>query len=358
MPSVIDVFEFPFHDPKAQRLLAVLAQINSTSGMAILAAQTVGIDVGFINRDQAPTLLWAEILSAAAVQGLTRKLVEQTRDRLNPNSPQRPFLDQLLADQPAAIDDDERGVDGAPRFLKDTDDVREPEALLYYDDLMIQMGQVPALINTLQRLVALAPGVCKLSVDLNGLQKIGTAFRIGSNLLLTNWHVLHRSDNSPATAVTAEFGYEDDGKGGGLSATAVPCNVETIVTSQADDWAIIQSSQSLSDAWPMMKLSEAVTPVNNTAAYIIQHPNGERKRLGFVRNQVSFFDDRVVHYLTDTREGSSGSPVLNAQGQLIALHRAGGRPQEVLGKAPLKKNEGIRISRIIAGCAQQNFNLP
>jgi V8-like Glu-specific endopeptidase len=80
--------------------------------------------------------------------------------------------------------------------------------------------------------------------------------------------------------------------------------------------------------------------------------------VGFVRNQVSFFDDRVVHYLTDTQEGSSGSPVFDRQGRLIALHHAGGRPQEVVGRSPMRKNEGIRISRIISGLTSQNVQVP
>jgi len=66
----------------------------------------------------------------------------------------------------------------------------------------------------------------------------------------------------------------------------------------------------------------------------------------------------VVHYLTDTQEGSSGAPVFDAQGKLIALHHAGGRPQEVAGRAPLKKNEGIRISRIVAGLTAQGVVFP
>ena len=59
------------------------------------------------------------------------------------------------------------------------------------------------------------------------------------------------------------------------------------------------------------------------SAYIIQHLGGQRKRLGFVRNQVSSFDERVIHYLTDTQEGSSGSPVFDGQGRLIASQYAG-----------------------------------
>jgi len=31
------------------------------------------------------------------------------------------------------------------------------------------------------------------------------------------------------------------------------------------------------------------------------------------------------------------------------LHRAGGEPQEVLGKPPVSKNEGVLISRVAAG---------
>jgi hypothetical protein len=50
---------------------------------------------------------------------------------------------------------------------------------------------------------------------------------------------------------------------------------------------------------------------------------GHRKRLGFVRNQIADITDRTVHYLTDTQEESSDTPVLNAKGQIIALHRAG-----------------------------------
>jgi V8-like Glu-specific endopeptidase len=359
MASILDASKYPFHESEAQQLHTILTQINATSAMAVLAAEKAGVDTMMIFRDQAPALIWADILRAAASQGLTRALVKQTAERLNASSPFITFLQKLLANQPAPAEDEPRGIDGAPNFLSDSDEISEPEALLYQDDLMIQIGQVPALIGTLQTLVALAPTVCKLSVDFNGPQKRGTAFRIGSDLLLTNWHVLHRTDSGTrANAVTAEFGYEDNGAGGVVTATAIPCDAGSIVTNKDDDWAVVKTSGPLLDSWPIVKLSESVAPTTGGSAYIIQHPAGERKRLGFVRNQVSGFNDRTVHYLTDTKEGSSGSPVFDAQGKLIALHHSGGRPQEVVGKPPMKKNEGIRISKILEGANKQNLVLP
>jgi len=53
-----------------------------------------------------------------------------------------------------------------------------------------------------------------------------------------------------------------------------------------------------------------------------------------------------VYYLTDTEEGSSGSPVFNTQGQMIAIHRAGGTPQKLIGVDTVKKNEGVRTDVI------------
>jgi hypothetical protein len=349
--NILAAHTYPWSAPEAQYLHQVLFDLYSGSG-ALLLAQKAGIDTSMIPEQQGRALLWKDILEAAAGQGSTRILVQTTHDGLNDRSPVKPFLADLLADRAAATSGEPRDSEGAPSFVASDDSITEPEAMLFRDDLTLPIGRLPALIVTLQHLVTLAPSVCKLTVDIGGIQQFGTGFRVGENTLLTNWHVLHRrSDEAPASAVSAEFGFDDDGRGGVLAPAAVPCDPATVVADKANDWAVIAAGGPLRSEWPVIHMATAAVPTTTSAAFIVQHPAGQRKRVGIVRNQVSFVDDRVVHYLTDTDVGSSGSPVFDADGRLIALHHAGGRPTSVLGQAPIRKNEGIRISTVAADLA-------
>jgi V8-like Glu-specific endopeptidase len=353
MPKLLDDCPFPWAQPLASPLHLTLTQLHPTAKAAMLLAALADLDITLVNPDQPPYFVWSDLLDLAGRQGLTRSLVQTVHDRLAATNPRRGFLADLLANQPAAADAEPRRGDGAPLFVSGAiDAVSDPEALLYRDDLTILVGKVPVLIATLQRLATSAQGVSKLTVQIPGATQYGTAFRVGPDWLLTNWHVLHdNTTGNPATAVSAEFDYDDDGRGGVMTPVPVRCDPASIVADRADDWAVIRTAERLRPEWTLLAMSGAADPVVGGAAYIIQHPAGGRKRIGFVRNQVSDFDARVVHYLTDTQEGSSGAPVFDEGGRLIALHHAGGRPQEVLGKPPVKKNEGIRIPRVLAGLA-------
>ncbi len=347
--SVVDTFPYPWHLPDGRELHVVLSQLYPSSRAALFAAQQAGLDAGLLFSEQPPYMVWKDILDLSATAAKTRTIVERARDQ-HPTNPRRQFLEALLALQSPVRDSEPRGEFGAPDFVKGTDEVFEPEALLFHDDLTLPIGRVKWLIDVLGRLQTLAPAVCRLEVTRNGVKQRGTGFRIAPELLLTNWHVLTFLGTA-ATAVTAEFGFEDDGQGGGLASTAISCDVATVKTNKANDWGVITVSTPLSDDIPILEISEAVAPQNGMPAFIVQHPGGERKRLAYVRNQITFFNDRVVHYLSDTQGGSSGSPVFDEAGRLVALHHAGGRPQEVAGKPPLAKNEGIRISAVAQGLA-------
>jgi hypothetical protein len=358
--SILDRLPFPFADPTGQQLHTNLTNLYATPQQATLVAERAGIDLVFLDTQQAPVFIWRDILTLAAQGGLTRQLVTTVRDLLNEQNPRRQFFVDLLADRPAPIDAEPRGADGSPTFLKDDDSVSEPEALLYRDDLTLETGRLPALIETMRALVGLAPAVCKIDARFPAGIGSGTGFRIAPDLVLTNWHVLHdaRGSGQRAAAATLEFNFEDDGHGGTLASSAVAGDITSVVTDRDDDWAVIRPATPLADELAIVKLSEAVDPVGGEAAFIVQHPGGRRKRLGYVRNQISDFDDRVVHYLTDTEQGSSGSPVFNAAGQLVGLHHAGGTPQTVTGRPPITKNEGIRIGRVVTGLQQNGISVP
>lgn len=351
MPLVLDQFPYPWADRTAQQLHVTLTKLHPTPAGAVMVAQQAGIDIAYLNAQQPPVFVWHDILDLAAQGGITRALVTTVRDLLNPQNPQRTFLDSLLTASPTPIDTEPRNADGTGIFIHGDDAISDHEALLYRDDLMLETGRLPGLIATLQVLLRLAPAVCRIEAMFAGGTGLGTGFRIGSELVLTNWHVLHdaRNGGTRTHSVTLNFGYEDDGRGGTQASPGFAADVSTIVADEADDWAIIRPVEPLGDQIPTLKLSESVNPIENEAAYIVQHPGGRGKRLGYVRNQVSDFDEHVIHYLTDTEPGSSGSPVFNGSGRLIGLHHAGGTPQTVIGRPPINKNEGIRIPRVVEG---------
>lgn len=353
MPSLLDYDKFPWHLAVARELHIVLCQLYPTSKGAMFIAQQAELDTSLIYADQAPYMLWKEILELAAASARTRALLERVREQQR-TSPKVPFLDALLKDETPALDAEPRGELGAPEFIDGNDDIFENEALLYRDDLTLPIGRVNWMIGVLRKLAAVAPAVCKLDVLLASGARHGTGFRVAPGLLLTNAHVL-AGDGRPPLKVTAEFGFDDDGRNGGLPSKAFRCDVATIKMDAANDWGIIGVESPLPKSIPTIALSSAAEPVLNEPAFIIQHPGGLRKRVGFVRNQITEITHRVMHYLTDTQEGSSGSPVLNDQGRIIALHHAGGRPQELIGKPPLRKNEGILIPVVMKGLAKRGI---
>lgn len=65
-----------------------------------------------------------------------------------------------------------------------------------------------------------------------------------------------------------------------------------------------------------------------------------------------------THRLPVPGDRQRGSPVLDDAGRLIGLHHAGGRPQEVAGKQPVVKNEGIRIEVVRAGIQAAGIAVP
>lgn len=340
MTALIDRHPFPVHEPEALELTRLLASLYRGEGETRLFVESVGLDVLQVAVEGTkPLIRWYELLHQLSTHGLLRRAVELAREQ-HPKNPRASLLDRLLKDHPALP-----SAETIKRGDSDFDDsVTDREALLFFDDLTMPLGQVPNLIKTLQAMLAVAEAVCMLKVRNAFGQFFGTGFRIGPALILTNHHVLYPY-NQAATEVHVDFGFDVDAAGRSLNATALTGLPKSIRGEADDDWAVIEVAD-MQDHWPILPIDAAPEPAVGQPAYILQHPGGQRKRLGFVRNTISDIEAGKLRYLTDTEPGSSGSPVFDADGQVIALHHAGGEPVSVLGKPPISKNQGIRISRV------------
>lgn len=335
--SILGESPFPFHKPDGQELWRVIAGMFPVPFDAITFAQRFGVDPLDVQPNLTPRQLWYFLLQQTAIQGTTRDMVTEARNR-HPRSPHAPFLTALIDDQDCIVSAEP--VDFDPT-------ITQPEALLFTDDLTMPAGQLPNLIATLQRLYMLLPAVCLLRVKSAGMSFYGTGFRIGPDLVLTNEHVLF-PQHQQATEVWADFGFDVDPSGALLPVVSRAGDPASIQGDHADDWAVVRVAN-MDPAWPAIDLANPPTPQKGERAYVIQHPAAQHKRIGFVRNMISDVTDQHVQYMTDTQPGSSGSPVLDDAGRVIALHHRGGTPTQVTGMAPLTKNQGVRISRVRAG---------
>jgi V8-like Glu-specific endopeptidase len=299
-----------------------------------------------VNWNGSPSQVWVGVLDLAGREDSLRDLLEFIVKEERVSKALTAFINDLLTDKRPPADPGPGGPDGTD-FASD---VSKEEALLFGDDLTESVGEIPGLLAAVERVMEWRSAVCRLLVTaVDGTLWNGTGTLLTGKRVLTNHHVLFpRKQKCIAAAI--EFNYENDAAGQKLATIVVPGDVASIRSDAADDWGVI-TVEPPAGITTMDLAANIATPIAAERAFILQHPDGDPKRLGFVRNRIATVADRRVHYLTDTKGGSSGSPVFDARGKLIAIHRAGGEPQKLTGADPVKKNEGVRLDVIAAAVA-------
>ncbi|MFF8275713.1 trypsin-like peptidase domain-containing protein [Streptomyces lateritius] len=189
----------------------------------------------------------------------------------------------------------------------------------------------------------------------------GTGWLIAPGLLITNHHVVNARTRSPGVRhrVTEDdlqlqvrnsrsrFDYgSDETETEEATARALVAWDETL------DYAILRLSDGLPPR-PVLRIATAPLRTDGpepVAVNIIQHPGGQPKRVALRNNLVFEADERDVRYFTDTRSGSSGSPVFTDDWTVVALHRGTRRVEEVdyQGRNTAFVNVGTQMSRILA----------
>jgi hypothetical protein len=157
--------------------------------------------------------------------------------------------------------------------------------------------------------------------------------------------VLFGRSGERADQVDIWFNYELDAGGKLRDVDSYEGDPESIAGDAKHDWAIIKPKKPFKASYPSLSLCPSKPLTRGDFVYILQHPGGGMKKIGLIHNQVVHVTPEVVHYLTDTLPGSSGSPVCNERWEVVALHHRGvlaaGEPS-----AP-KKNAGIPIQRVV-----------
>jgi len=210
-------------------------------------------------------------------------------------------------------------------------------------------------VSMLEVLLDLSCGVARIV----GPAGKGTGFLIADDLLITNNHVIDSAEAAKRCAF--EFNYQLDRNGRELP----------VSTARALDGGLFQTSPMASNNATADQLDYTIVqlvdvpkriapmPLRPTAAKrdsrlaIIQHPSGLYKKISIQNNFVEYVDEYVVQYTTSTEPGSSGSPVISDEFEVVAIHHAGGNLPEPTTKRRYLRNEGIRISAILNDLRQK-----
>jgi endonuclease G, mitochondrial len=212
----------------------------------------------------------------------------------------------------------------------------------------------------------------------------GTGFLVAPDLLITNNHVL--PDAATAKMSIAEFDYELDEDSNPLLPARFALKPDVVfVTSDKKklDYTLVavesvsrKGQRKLSSFGFLPMIPTLGKATINEFVSIIQHPDGDYKQLAIRENKVTEFRNSTngqpdfIIYETDTAPGSSGSPVLNDQWELVGLHHSGVPEKNENGEwltikgeiwhqgmsetlVKWKANEGIRVSAIVRDLQEQ-----
>ncbi|MGV6848803.1 MAG: trypsin-like peptidase domain-containing protein [Marinibacterium sp.] len=200
----------------------------------------------------------------------------------------------------------------------------------------------------------------------------GTGFLIAPNVLLTNAHVINSAAVGSASRVLFDFAE----KAGGGSESQVAFRLDPsrlfLASDPRDlDYCFVWVDGDAHDTFGTIPFWRgSFMGGDRQCANIIHHPRGEPKRASLKENEIVVgmgAEDTLIHYLSDTEPGSSGSPVLTDQWKLFALHHASARiddmDADLRARMPRETtqsvlNEGIKTSAIAADVEMRSRSGP
>lgn len=203
----------------------------------------------------------------------------------------------------------------------------------------------------------------------SGSAGYGSGFMVSPQLILTNHHVLENVEMARHSLVEMNYRETEDGISESSFFRLLPDKF--FVADDTLDFALVAVELSnhkgdvISNFGFNQMIRDSGKALVGEHVNIIQHPSAEPKQIAIRNNKIIGKSGNFLHYLTDTRRGSSGSPVFNDSWDLVALHHAGKPKRDGQNNILLidnsvwdgsrftmdqiwwEANEGVRISKII-----------
>jgi len=186
----------------------------------------------------------------------------------------------------------------------------------------------------------------------------GTGFIVQNGYVLTNNHVISSKEIGGESYI--EMNYEKTKDGGDKKRSRYHFDVSEahyFSTSETDDWTLIKLKEddTLTD-WGHIEMQDIAEIKKGDRVAVIQHPEGRFKQIGIHNNFITYADKDKIMYLTDTLEGSSGSPVFNQDWELVGIHREGGYLREPTELGKVWRNAGTFINKVIEGIKEKGID--
>lgn len=322
-----------------EELRKTLAALYYTQKSIVELLIRAGLSPGHYDLEGKASVVWTLLLKTLEDQrqGKLKRMVQAALEDYSEN----PVLLAAAKDEPTAVKSVYAGDTPA---WKGTPSKRDLEKIMGDQNTLLP-------ISFLEKGMQLSNAVARI-VTPDGL---GTGFLISKdNLLLTNNHVLDTAAIAGKSKV--QFNYQKTLKDLMAPAEDFIITADGFQTSVTDDWSVVKVEGDPAAKYGFIPLKNTKVRKDDFVN-IIQHPGGEHKQIAMYHNVVTYADDRIVQYLTDTMPGSSGSPVFNSKWEVVALHHSGGWLEEPGMPTEVLRNEGITIGRIIDVLKAKGFNI-
>lgn len=189
----------------------------------------------------------------------------------------------------------------------------------------------------------LSRSVGRLEVLSGSGYSVCTAFFVNKNHIVTNYHCIPGRNGGIVTEARIVMGYYRKGLAENIRVYQV--NVLPVSSDNALDYSVLETYGDGGREWGALEVAFR-KPEENEPLMIVHHPGGQEKKItrsGCLAGPISDFSESTLLHRCDTLPGSSGSPVLDLQGKVVALH-FGGTPL----KGPGAYNSATLISSISA----------